>query len=216
MLLLLAQMGKWKKWYNIVLIIATLMTFSLAAYVLFVVIIFFNMWCQRKDIAKKMIASVLFLAVICIVAFYYNGGDNLIHDLILMRLEIEDGEMVGDNRVTDDFQMEFDDFLQSSDIFLGREMDWTTFGNSGFRVYIYENGLIGLLLVILLYIFAYSHAKDKRVWIAAMTIATLCFIVRGYPLWYNYFIPLLCTASLDTFSGAKIVENESLIYIQRK
>ena len=120
-----------------------------------------------------------------------------------LTLRVEDGEMVGDNRVTDDFQMEFDDFLQSSDIFLGREMDWTTFGNSGFRVYIYENGLIGLLLVILLYIFAYSHAKDKRVWIAAMTIATLCFIVRGYPLWYNYFIPLLCTASLDTFSGAK-------------
>lgn len=138
------------------------MTFSLAAYVLFVVIIFFNMWCQRKDIVKKMVAAVFFLAAICIVAFYYNGGDNLIHDLILMRLEIEDGEMVGDNRVTDDFQMEFDDFLQSSDIFLGREMDWSTFGNSGFRVYIYENGLIGLLLVILLY-FLHIHMPETNV-----------------------------------------------------
>lgn len=202
-LLLLSQMGKWKKWYNVILIVATLLTFSLAAYVLFVFIIFFNLWCQRKNIMRKAIISILILSSISIGAFFYNGGDNLLHDLILIRLEIEDGEMVGDNRVTDDFQKEFDDFLQSSDIFLGREMDWTTFGNSGFRVYIYENGLIGLLLVVLLYCFAYSHAKDKRVWVAAMVIATLCFIVRGYPLWYNYFIPLLCTASLDTFSSVK-------------
>lgn len=117
---------------------------------------------SKKRHRQKDGCRCIFLAAICIVAFYYNGGDNLIHDLILMRLEIEDGEMVGDNRVTDDFQMEFDDFLQSSDIFLGREMDWSTFGNSGFRVYIYENGLIGLLLVILLY-FLHIHMPETNV-----------------------------------------------------
>lgn len=192
-LLLLSQMGKWKMWYNVVLIVATLLTFSLAAYVLFIFIIFFNLWCQRKNIIRKALISVLILSSISIGAFFYNGGNNLLHDLILIRLEFEDGKMVGDNRVTDDFQAEFDDFLQSSDIFLGREMDLTTFGNSGFRVFIYENGLIGLLLVIIFYGVAFSNDRNWRVYIATIVISTLCFIVRGYPLWYNYFIPLYCT-----------------------
>lgn len=196
-LLLLTQIGKWKKWYNVVLVIATLLTFSLAAYVLFVVIMIFNSWCQRKHIVRKVVLSALVLAGIAVGAFFYNGGNNLIHDLILIRLEIEDGEMAGDNRVTEDFQAEFDSFLQSSDIFLGREMDRTSSGNSGFRVYIYENGIIGLLLVIVFYTLAFLHAKDKRACFAAVTVAVLCFIVRGYPLWYSNFIPLLCTAYLD-------------------
>lgn len=196
-LLLLTQIGKWKKWYNIVLIVATLMTFSLAAYVLFVVTVFLNLWCQRKNVFKKLVASVFVIAVISIGAFFYNGGDNLIHDLILIRLEVEDGELAGDNRVTNDFQAEYEDFLQSSDLLLGREMDKTTSGNSGFRVFIYENGLIGLALVMMLYSTAFWRATDKRMLMAAVLISVLCFIVRGYPLWYNYFIPLLCTACLD-------------------
>lgn len=212
-LLLLAQMGNWKKWYNVVLIIASLMTFSLAAYVLFVVIVFFNLWCQRKRILKKVFFSITIIAVISVGAFFYNGGDNLIHDLILIRLEIENGELAGDNRVTDEFQAEYDNFLQSSDLLLGRDMDKTTSGNSGFRVFIYENGLIGLFLVILLYLLSFWRAEDKRSWISAMVVSILCFIIRGYPLWENYFIPLLCTACLNFASVHKIgIEETHKVY----
>ncbi len=213
-LLLLTQIGKWRKWYNIVLIVATLLTFSLAAYVIFVVVIFLNLWCQRKNIVKKLFLSISVIMLISISAFYYNGGDNLVHDLILIRLEIDDGELAGDNRVTDDFQMEYDNFLNSTDLLFGRETDYTVFGNSGFRVYIYENGVVGLILLIIFYFVAFSHYKDRRMFFASLVVSLLCFIVRGYLMWYNYFIPLLCTAYLN-FSNSRTYNkkyDESVIY----
>lgn len=196
-LLLFSQVGRWKKWYNVILIIATLMTFSLAAYVLFVCIIILASWMKRKQILKKLMGIALGLATIVTGSFFYNDGDNMINELIVMRLEVEDGEMAGDNRVSDDFKGEYESFLKSSDVFFGREMDKTSSGNSGFRVFIYENGFVGLFLVVILYFFMPLGCTDKRPWLAYLVIAALCFIVRGYPLWYSNVIPLLATAYLD-------------------
>ena len=49
-------------------------------------------------------------------AYNYNRGDNLVNIFILERLEINDeGKFEGDNRVTEEFDDEFDDFMSSSD-----------------------------------------------------------------------------------------------------
>ena len=111
--------------------------------------------------------------------------------MILLRLEIEDGELAGDNRVTSDFEKDYSEFVKTSDIILGRnDMDYSTFGNSGYRVFIYENGLLGLCLLLLFYMSFMSHSKDKRAMITAFILAFLDFIVRAYPLWYSNFIPM--------------------------
>lgn len=190
--LLLTQCGKWKKWYNIVLLTATLMSFSLAAYVLLTVVIFLHLWIKRKHFIGKLFGALIFLSAIVACSFYYNDGDNLLHDLIIMRLEINDGEMEGNNRVSDGFVVEYENFWNSSDIFLGRDMDKDIWGNSGYQVYIYENGLIGLFLVILFYYCSMKSGDNRRALITSMIVACLAFIVRGYPLWYNYYIPFFC------------------------
>lgn len=61
-LLLSTQFGKWKKWYNIVLLVALLLTFSLAAYVIYVVVIFLKLWVQRKQFIGKLIIWLLLSA----------------------------------------------------------------------------------------------------------------------------------------------------------
>lgn len=196
-LLLMTQCGKWNKWYNIVLLIATLMTFSLAAYVFLVVLVFLHLWIKRKNLIGKLIAIILLVSSIVVGSFYYNNGDNLINNLILMRLEMVDGEMVGNNRVSEDFDREFDNFIDSDDIFLGRTMDRSSAGNSGYKVFFYEYGLIGMILCLAFYIISMVKYVDLRIWISVMILATLAFIVRGYPLWYNYFIPFYCFALSD-------------------
>lgn len=193
-LLLLTQYGKWRKWYNVVLLVATLMSFSLAAYVLLVITIILNLWVLGKHFIGKIVASALILAAVVVGSFYYNNGDNLLHNLIILRLEVYDGDIVGNNRVTADFDVEYENFLGSSDILLGRDMPNDLFGNSGYKVFIYENGIIGLLLVILLYIAAMWFAPNRKTLIAAVILALLIFIVRGYPLWYSNFIPLIAMA----------------------
>ena len=190
-LLLFSQCGHWRKWYNVVLWVATLMTFSLAAYVLSVVIMFLNSWMHRKYLFKKFCVAVCLLSGFVVGAFFYNGGDNLVHDLILIRLEVSDeGELAGDNRVAGWFEDEYESYLNSSDIFWGRDYDYTIVGNSGYRLFIYENGLVGLFLVVLFYASFMMGTEDKRIFCSVALVAFLCFWVRGYPLWYNNFIPL--------------------------
>lgn len=197
-LLLLYQSGKWKKWYNIVLLVATLLSFSLSAYVLLVVTVFLNMWRQGKNVIKSLLITSIIIGSGVAGTFLYNDGDNLVHDLILMRLEIEDGELAGNNRITDNFKNEYENYLKSGDIMFGRDRDMSEFGNSGYQVYIYENGLVGLFLLLSFYIAATYKAENKRNLISAYILAALIFGVNGYITWYQIFIPIFCTAYAGT------------------
>ncbi len=210
-LLLLTQCGKWKKWYNVILLTATLMSFSLAAYVMLIVTVFLNLWIQGKHFIGKLIIAITIIATITIGSFFYRNGDNLLHNLIVMRLEIYDGEMVGNNRVTEDFDVEFENYLGSSDIFIGRDMPKDMFGNSGYKVFIYENGLIGFLLIFLLYLTSMRNTAYWKALTASVILALLAFIVRGYPLWYSNFLPLFAMAHIKKSCFNNTEENDSIL-----
>ena len=207
-MLLFTQIGKWKKWYNVSMIVATLISFSLAAYGLFVGVIFLGLWVRGKNVIRKAFYAVGILAAITIGSFYYNGGNNLLHDLIMIRLEVSDGQLVGDNRVTGDFEADFESLMSSSDALWGRDRDTESFGNSGFRVFIYDYGLVGLLLVMAFYIVAMYNPRHLKAMTAVFIIAALNFIIRGYPLWYANFIPIYCVAKCAFDSGNLLVETK--------
>ena len=189
-LLLFTQIGKWKKWYNISLLIATLISFSLAAYGILVPILFLGQWMRGNNIVKKAFLSIMVLAVITVGSFYYNNGDNLLHNLIMVRLEVNDGELAGDNRVTDDFKADYESLLQSSDVLTGRERNKEEFGNSGYRVFIYDYGLIGLFLLFSFYIVAMYNPRHLKSFVSVLVVALLNFIIRGNIMQYSIFITL--------------------------
>lgn len=210
-LLLFTQCGKWRRWYNIVLLVATLISFSLSAYILLTLSIIMHLWVQRKHFIGKLIAVSLVFVGIIVGSFFYNGGDNLLHDLIILRMEVDDGELVGNNRTTIDFDAAFESFLQSSDILCGRDITGVTEGNSGYKVYIYDNGLIGLFLLFLFYVVAMFDYRDRRFYIIAMTMAVAAFIPRAYLMWYSYFIPIYCTAMSPTSNLLPPSKNEDTL-----
>jgi hypothetical protein len=207
-MLLFTQIGKWKEWYNISLIVATLISFSLAAYGLFIGVIFLGVWVRGKDVIKKAVYAIGLLAVISVGSFYYNNGNNLLHDLIMIRLEVDDGELAGDNRVTGNFEADFESLMSSSDALWGRDRNTDLFGNSGFRVFIYDYGLVGLFLVIAFYLMAMYNPYSARAMTAAFIIASLNFIIRGYPLWYANFIPIYCVAKCAFDSRNLLIETK--------
>ena len=194
--LLLTQLGNWKKWYNAIILVSTILTFSLAAFVLLVMVMFVNAWVKGKRILPKLLCLVGFLIIVTIGARLYNDGDNLLNTLIIERLEIDDGKLAGDNRVTDTFEAAYNDFLQTDDILFGREYELAEFGwgNAGYRVYIYDYGLVVLALTILFYILAVSSSKERRAIISMFVIAVASFWVRATPLSFYYFIPLYAFA----------------------
>lgn len=192
-LLLFTQIGKWKKWYNVVILIAALLTFSLAAYVLLMIIMTAGAWIQRKKIVAKLITITILLSGIGIASIFYNNGDNLVNTLILSRLEVdENGKLVGDNRVTESFESVYDDYVTTSDVWFGREYSLEEFGvgNAGYRVFIYEYGLICLFLTIIFYSTMSYNPNDKRSWLAMLAVATAGFWVRAIPFSFYFLIPL--------------------------
>lgn len=206
--LLLTQVGQWRKWYNLAMIATIFFTFSLAAYAFLVADIFLGLWIQRRQLMRKVFFSLLFIASSVVVTFTYNNGDNLVHDLIMLRLEVDDGEVVGNNRVTENFEAEYESFLDSSDILFGRDMDNDEFGNAGYRVYVYEYGLVGFLLMLMFYLIAFYKAPDKRALMSALIITAMYFWASAMMLWENFFFPVYAIAYMQLPRAEKLLQDD--------
>ena len=203
--LLFAQRGQWRKWYNVVLLTTIFFTFSLASYIYLIAIMFFNSWTEGKQVVRKLIIVVVVLILGVVATFTYNDGNNMVHDLIALRLEVDDGEMAGDNRVTGGFEADFDSYMESSDIIFGRKYEVTGFGNAGYRVFFYDHGIIGTLLLLLFYIVSMMYTPNKRAIIAVLFVAVLYFWVSAFMLWENIYLPLYAAAYLEeTATNPKI------------
>ena len=144
------------------MLVALLLRFSLAAYVIYVVVIFLKLWVQGKQFIGKLVMVVTFIAAIILWGLLlHNNGENLLHDLILIRLEVEDGELAGNNRVTEDFDTDFEKLCGSSAIIFGKKRENPEFGNSGYKVFMYENGIIGTVLMLILYIASLGKIRTE-------------------------------------------------------
>ena len=206
--MLMAQIGRWGKWYNVILFVTTFMTFSLAAYVLLAMILFISAWVRRKAILGKIIFIISLLAAVVVVSLFYNKGENMVNGLIVQRLTIDDeGRLTGDNRVTETFEKEFNKFIVSDDLLLGKEYKALKYGwgNSGFRVFMYDFGLISLLFVLAFYTAVSLNCHDRRVAISMWIVFLSSFLVRATPLYFYYFLPLFLFTRLDL---GLLVENK--------
>ena len=199
--LLFAQRGHWRKWYNIVLLATIAFSFSLAAYIYLTAIIFLNLWIAKKEMLRKLAVTVALFIVAVTAAFTYNGGNNLVHDLILLRLEVDDNKLAGDNRVTGNFEKDYDNFLGSSDMLLGRKYDNSTeFGNAGFKVFFYDHGVVGIVLIFLFYFLALRNADNKRAVASALVVLTLFFVASAYMLLEKLLVSIYAGTYLDEAS----------------
>lgn len=198
-MLLATQIGKFKRWYNVVLFVALLMSFSLAAYCLGVMLLFLRLWMLRRKIVLKILGLVSFLGIIVGGSFVYNDGDNMLNNLIVMRLEVSDtgDDFKGNNRVSEDFEKEFESFLGSSDILFGREMDYEGWGNSGYRVYMYDYGMAGFALFLVFYFFAFRTGRDIRAITTAFVLALTNFWIRGYPMLFAFIYPYFIISQMN-------------------
>ena len=204
--LLMAQSGQWKKWYNIILLTTVFLSFSLAAYVYLIIIVFCNQWISRKHVYGKVIIAFLIITIGTIITFTYNKGENMVHDLIMLRLEIDDGKIAGDNRVTSSFQSDYENYIESTDIIFGRKFEIVEFGNSGYKVFFYDHGIVGILLVFLFYFTSTMYTPNKRAFFSVLFITFLYFWATAFMLWENIFFPLYAAAYLapDISSEDKI------------
>lgn len=95
MVMLYIQKFNLKKWYNVVLLISGILSFSLAFYI--AVAIYFILFGNFK--------SKLFFLIAAVVGVYYFYNNEMVYDLVFGRLEFIDGRLSGYNRDNSNFKV---------------------------------------------------------------------------------------------------------------
>jgi len=183
-----------KKKSNIILLIALAFTFSLASWLLaiFTYIAYYLRFSKKKF--TTLLSITFFLWVFYAFFSSYNNGENVINQLILQRIEYDDskGSIAGYNRTKEDFEDWFTtSFITSSNVFLGIDM-YKIFGqttNVGWKVYMVNYGVIGVLFYILFLFYSYYKHKNYQCFI--FFILYILIFMRGHHIIYWSAFPIL-------------------------
>ena len=115
-MLLISQNYNFKKWYNLILLLTVIISFSLAAYVLLVFGLYVKFLLTSKHVVLYTFILLFISMIVVLIALNYEQGDNFFNKYIFERLSFEDGEMVGNNRVSHGFKQDFERFMDSNQI----------------------------------------------------------------------------------------------------
>lgn len=179
-----------KKWQSWILIISLLWTFSVAGYLLFVLGYIVYKVCSSKQILRRVIGlSVVCTIVVCAMGAYYKSNpDSLVSTMILERLQFDDEKgLSGNNRNTQQFMQCYTQFKNSFDVFWGlgtekyQSLDFIS-GNSSYRCFVLEYGILGLLLLACFYISCIEPQSSKIYW-GLFILYCFSFWQRPYALW---------------------------------
>jgi len=166
---------------------ALLFTLSLAGYVLLLISIALYI----IFIVKRSTKYIMVISIVCfgLYLFFvnYNNGDNYINSYIIERLKFVDGNIAGNNRTGSDMDRFYSRFVEKSDFFYGigsEEFKNTglAVGNSGYKVFIVTNGLIGAILTLIVF-FLFSLNNKSKESLLLLVLFSINFIHRAYPFW---------------------------------
>lgn len=174
-----------KKKRNIVFIVAILITLSAAAYT--ITIIGYVFYKAASGSLKNTVRALLLVGILVLVALLYNGGDNVVNDLILGKLTREEGAL--DGRVTYKTKLLYDKLWSSGDYLWG--LGYVHLVNSaGFKVFFVMNGIVGVILTILSYFKIYKTAISKFT-LYMFFLYMINFTQRTYCLWDAFLDPFI-------------------------
>lgn len=183
----------------IAIFVSLLFTLSLAGYIIMAISLFYYYF-RPEHIWK-------FALIVGAVVFLFNHfrtetiGENAINDKIIERLIINDGEMAGNNRNSEDYIAFYNRFLKSNQVLFGdrgqsMKNKWEG-GNAGYRVYIVTNGIVGTFFTFLVFYLLYLESKKRKGAWVLLLIEVLLFIQASVPFWF-------CVFSLYVFGLASL------------
>lgn len=173
-----------------ILLVSTIFSFSLAGYLLAAV----GYVLLRVDtMLKALIVGTLGIAMVAF-AINWSGGNNAFNDLIITRLEQDSSRGIkGNNRVDHNTDHTFAKTIKNDDIWVGvkDKTNMDLVAGAGYKIYIINYGLIGVILAAFFYLCVIPSDPDYRYTIAFFIVIALCFMQRAYPAWYSWLFPYI-------------------------
>lgn len=122
-------------------------------------------------------------------------GDTYIQDTLFSRLEWVDGTIAGDNRSSNYLDSVYKNMMNSSNMWTGVDfnIEMSESGVSGYKLFAVQNGLIGVILVVMSFI---SLISLKKIRFNLMTGAVILFLLllyqNAYPSSMCILFPAAC------------------------
>lgn len=179
----------------IVLLISVIFSFSLAGYVL----TFIGFSLLKVNTIGKGIAVLVFVIGFILIVQNLSGGDNSVNQLIVERLQYDESKGIkGNNRYFNNTDFEYDKALKSGDYWIGvsHKANMKLIGGAGIKIYILKFGLIGVILVTLLYLSMIPPHPNIHYTLSFLFIVALCFVQNAYPGWYSWLLPYVLGLNL--------------------
>lgn len=210
-ILIIANKFNLKNPFVFILFLGNLISFSLASYL----IMLFS-WATLNFSIKKI--HFLFLGILFIFAANFimiqSGNENIIDRFIWERLEYSETKGIeGNNRTTYYYDAIYKTTISHFDTMLlgyGATIEDSSGGNAGYKRYIVENGLLGVIFVISFYFFAFFLQRKKDLFILSSSIMLL-LLQDFYPTWSCVLISYILGSSvLGNETPQKITQQNSL------
>lgn len=181
---------KMRKWYNMIILAALVLSFSFAAYVLLFVGWFIYLWASYRNIKPAILMILLIVPLMFAIDTYTarSSSEGIVSTLILDRAKYDkDKGIVGNNRNDETFKIYYDQFSDRIDYLIGagREEYVSLFQstpNSSYRSFIVQYGLIGLMVFLLLF-FSFVLCRPSRLAFGMFLLFLISFIQRPYWGW---------------------------------
>lgn len=156
---------------SVILLLAGLISFSLAFYIILLLIMLSTMN------LKKIILSIIVLIVIVTIT------KDRFSELIASRLVIQNGRLVGDNRTDIEFDTFYDLFISKggNDLIFGRGVGYAqsiedSAGVSSYKTVVLNYGIVGVVLFVGFYLFSvWFNFRTKQEWFVCFI-----FIISAY------------------------------------
>ena len=131
----------------------------------------------------------------------------MFNELILDRLEYDDGTFVGDNRITEDGNYYYEQLLKSGDWLLGYgDKIKGDVKGSGFKLYVLNNGFVGVICWVLVLLLLAFQSKNRGFAIGFFIISFLALYQRFYPYWFCWFFTYIAAIMSEY---PKCMQNEN-------
>lgn len=205
-LLLLCSRCNIKDWRTKVILVAILLTMSLAGYVITGMAFFVkSITAGRLNKIIKSLIGVFTIFLIVLFAFKISGNYDQLDELIFQRLifDSDTGKLSGDNRVSYATDL-FIATLDLNTLFLGGiDIEQHDLVGTGVKMYVLQFGIIGVIATYLMY---YNILKNRpsKYGTLCLIVFAMSFIQRCYAIWFcQIFIFIYCVTL-----GYKIKNNE--------
>lgn len=178
------------------ILLSLLFSLSLAGYVLLFVGFLMHLFYMKKITLQFLCMSCILFFSLYLFGMYYNDGDNFLYDKIFSRLEYDKEKGIsGNNRVFGLMDIYYAAMWSDMNTLLWgypeKTMTWLADTGSRGTGYIYwmcSRGLVGTILVFLMYFFYVIMNRYKTFAVYCLIFVILMFVQRCYPYWTSWII----------------------------